>query len=171
MTDTLPHGIPGTHLRVLSKSFPMDTNMRRFRHCSKRTLHSCALDKSSLSKLEGLRRKDRFFLGLPTFYFKPTHNAKKSTRVQCVESAAHALLGSVRHKGCLSYQPGKGTCFIYLITANETDTFRISSLLYLNPTLHHNYASPDSIDTLSHCSPLDSANHRPVHVTDSHTNY
>ena len=131
----------------------------------------CASDKSGLSKLEGLRGKDMFFLGLPTFYFKPTHNAKKSTRVQCVESAAHALLGSVRHKGCLSYQLGKGTCCIYLITANETDTFRIFSLLYLNPTLHHNYASPDSIDTLSHCSPLDSANHRPVHLTDSHTNY
>ena len=35
-----------THLRVLSESYPMNTNMRRFRLVS---LRSCALDESSLS--------------------------------------------------------------------------------------------------------------------------
>ena len=38
----------GTHLRVLSKSYPMNSNMAGFRWFSK-ILHSCALDESSLS--------------------------------------------------------------------------------------------------------------------------
>ena len=37
----------GTHLRVLSESYPMNTNMTGFRWFS--SLHPCALDKSSLS--------------------------------------------------------------------------------------------------------------------------
>ena len=35
----------GTHLRVLSESYPMSTNMTEFRWF----LHPCALDESSLS--------------------------------------------------------------------------------------------------------------------------
>ena len=38
----------GTHLRVLSASYPMNTNMTGFRWFQK-YLHPCALDKSSLS--------------------------------------------------------------------------------------------------------------------------
>ena len=38
----------GTHLIVLSKSYAMNTNMTRLRWIQK-SLHPCALDKSSLS--------------------------------------------------------------------------------------------------------------------------
>ena len=38
----------GTHRRVLSDSFPINTNMTRFR-CIQKSLHPCSLDKSSLS--------------------------------------------------------------------------------------------------------------------------
>ena len=44
----------GSHLRVLSESYPMDTNMTGFRWFSK-ILLSCALDDSIVSVLEGLR--------------------------------------------------------------------------------------------------------------------
>ena len=37
----------GTHLTVLSKSYPMNTNMTYF--IGFKSLHSCALDESSLS--------------------------------------------------------------------------------------------------------------------------
>ena len=38
----------GTHLRVLSESYPMNTNMTGFRKL-KKTLHPCALDECRLS--------------------------------------------------------------------------------------------------------------------------
>ena len=38
----------GTHLRVLSENYPMNTNMTGFR-CFQRFWHPCGLDKSSLS--------------------------------------------------------------------------------------------------------------------------
>ena len=44
MTETLAHG---THLRVLSKSYPMNTNMIRFRLFSK-IFASLCLDETSL---------------------------------------------------------------------------------------------------------------------------
>ena len=39
----------GTHLRVLNKSYPIDTNMKGFRWFSKEPLRPCALDESSLN--------------------------------------------------------------------------------------------------------------------------
>ena len=39
----------GTHLRVLSESFQMNTNMTGFGWFIRKSLHPCALDKSSLS--------------------------------------------------------------------------------------------------------------------------
>ena len=45
MTETLAYG---TYLRVLSESYPMNTNMTGFRRFSKYLCHF-ALDKSSLS--------------------------------------------------------------------------------------------------------------------------
>ena len=45
----------GTHLRVFSESYPMDTNMTGFRWFSK-ILRSCALDDSIVSALEGLNQ-------------------------------------------------------------------------------------------------------------------
>ena len=39
----------GTHLKVLSESFPMNTNMTGFRWILKKSLLPCALDKSSIS--------------------------------------------------------------------------------------------------------------------------
>ena len=38
----------GAHLKVLSKSFPTNTNMTRFK-CFSKYLHHCALDEISLS--------------------------------------------------------------------------------------------------------------------------
>ena len=38
----------GTHLKVLSESYPMNTNMTGFRRFSKKKLRHCALDESSL---------------------------------------------------------------------------------------------------------------------------
>ena len=49
MTDTQWH--MGTHLRVLSKSYLMKTNMTE--DGFKKSLHTCALDKVTLA-LEGL---------------------------------------------------------------------------------------------------------------------
>ena len=46
----------GTHLRVLSESYPMDTNMTGFRWFPN-ILRSCALDDSIVSALEGLKEK------------------------------------------------------------------------------------------------------------------
>ena len=39
----------GTQLRVLSESYPMNTNMTGFLDVFQKSLRSCALDKSSLS--------------------------------------------------------------------------------------------------------------------------
>ena len=39
----------GTHLRLLSESYQMNTNMTGFRWFSKKSLHPCNLDESSLS--------------------------------------------------------------------------------------------------------------------------
>ena len=38
-----------THLRVLSESYPMNTNMTQGLDIFKKSLHPCALDESSLS--------------------------------------------------------------------------------------------------------------------------
>ena len=38
----------GTHPRILSESYPMNTNMTGFR-CFQKSLHPCDLDESSLS--------------------------------------------------------------------------------------------------------------------------
>ena len=39
----------GTHLRILSETYPMNTNMTEFKMVFKKSLHSCALDESSLN--------------------------------------------------------------------------------------------------------------------------
>ena len=52
MTETLAHVYSSP--RVLSKSFPVNTNMTGFRWFSK-FLHPCALDESIASALEGLK--------------------------------------------------------------------------------------------------------------------
>ena len=39
----------GTHLKVLSESYPMNTNTTEFKGFSQKSLHHCALDESSLS--------------------------------------------------------------------------------------------------------------------------
>ena len=44
----------GTHLKVLSKSYPMNTNMAGFRWFQK-SLRSCALDERLVLALEGLK--------------------------------------------------------------------------------------------------------------------
>ena len=48
----------GTHLRVLSKTYPMNTNMTGIRYRgldgSQKSLRHCALDKSSIIALGGL---------------------------------------------------------------------------------------------------------------------
>ena len=45
MTGTLTHG---THLRVLSEGYPMNTNMTGIKSVSKGNLRLCALNESSL---------------------------------------------------------------------------------------------------------------------------
>ena len=51
MTDEPWH--IGTHLSVLRKSYPMNTNMRGLRWVFKKSLHLCDLDESSLSIIRG----------------------------------------------------------------------------------------------------------------------
>ena len=52
----------GTHMRVLSESYPINTNMRGFRFFFK-SLRPCALEESSLSI--GRVKLDKL-IGLPT---------------------------------------------------------------------------------------------------------
>ena len=49
----------GTHLTVLSESFPINTNMTEFRWFSK-TLRHCALNESNLSIGGGSKKKAPF---------------------------------------------------------------------------------------------------------------
>ena len=73
----------GTHMKVLSESFPMNTNMTGFRCFFQKYLHPCALAESSLSigKVKGeegvpllniLRSPGQSgdFLGIPSFNCK-----------------------------------------------------------------------------------------------------
>ena len=72
MAETLAHG---THLRVLSESYPMNTNMTGFRCFFKKTLCSCALDKSSLSI-----GRVKIYPDVPNHIYAPYVNVAKKTK-------------------------------------------------------------------------------------------
>ena len=59
----------GTHLRELSESFPMNTNITGFIWFSKNLLHPCAFNESSLSIGKGYRQLIMFIFSVSALDF------------------------------------------------------------------------------------------------------
>ena len=141
----------GTHQRVLSKSFPMNTNMTRFRGGFRKSLHPCALDKNSLSsgRVKSVPLMIRGCGNLPIHAEKLslTSNTTVQSSHQCKEFykkyIERQLLGeryvTVVEKGP-SYEC-MHTCLIVRKSMHECDP--INCLIFLDV---------DFLDSIARCS-------------------